>query len=540
MAATQTEIESRAVELSAEAFEAFCEDIAGMFVVDMECTQQEVTTETIKGLKKCFKKKLAAINFVKAEGALNGNFQLIFDQGGLFTLSGIIVMQPENRILEEIKRGSIKDVDSVNDAVKEAGNMLVGSWDRVFREELEGHGHFVQTSTFVGDPWDKPNEKIGIAEDQEFIFVPYKMTIGSYPTFNCGVIFPKAIFGGKAEAQTEEESGKETEEKTAVEKGGDKETETTTESEHEQAKPEQPAEAQAPATEEDTKAAETEKAASAEQTDAEKETEQKVKEETKQEVKEETNQEPEATAEGKTEDKAEEKTEDKSGPEEKTSDEGSTKEEPQAAAEEKSDDVDTDVTDKAAEEKDVTTARSGEQPVSETIQKMTQSAAVLPGEAGYISSAVSARDIMEKDIVWGSPDDSVQHALAEMQQADVGYMMIGTDSVPEGIVSKSDIAGAMSPYLRPVFAKWRRPLDDASLNIKLKWIMSRPVHTIKPDTSVTAIIENMRQSGNRCLPVTDEQGKVQGLVTVFDIFKVLNSSPDVSSTDKSVQASPSA
>jgi len=51
--------------------------------------------------------------------------------------------------------------------------------------------------------------------------------------------------------------------------------------------------------------------------------------------------------------------------------------------------------------------------------------------------------------------------------------------------------------------------------------MSRPVRTIKPETSLAAIMEHMSQFRGRCLPVTDEQGNVQGLVTVFDIFEAL-------------------
>jgi CBS-domain-containing membrane protein len=126
---------------------------------------------------------------------------------------------------------------------------------------------------------------------------------------------------------------------------------------------------------------------------------------------------------------------------------------------------------------------------------------------------------MQKNVVWGSDDDSVQQVLAKLQQHDTGYMMIGRDEILQGIVSKSDLTRAISLYLRPVFAKWRRPLDDATLNIKVKWIMSRPVQTISPETSLQVIMENIRQFGRRALPVVDKQGKVQGLVTVFDIFK---------------------
>jgi len=116
--------------------------------------------------------------------------------------------------------------------------------------------------------------------------------------------------------------------------------------------------------------------------------------------------------------------------------------------------------------------------------------------------------------------------------------MVGTDGVLEGIVSNSNIKGAISPYLRPVFEKWHRPLDDATLNIKVKWIMSRPVRVVTPETSLVAIMENMCQFGGRCLPVVDKQGKVQGLVTVFDIFKMLNASANVSSVGKAPQSPP--
>jgi CBS domain-containing protein len=135
--------------------------------------------------------------------------------------------------------------------------------------------------------------------------------------------------------------------------------------------------------------------------------------------------------------------------------------------------------------------------------------------------AMCAKDIMQKDVLWDSPDDSVQAALTKMQQYSASYMMIGRDKIPTAIVSKSDLTSLISPYLRPTFAKWRRPLDDATLKIKIKCAMTSPVHTISPQASLADIMENMSDFGTRCLPVTDQKGKVQGLVTVSDIFKAL-------------------
>jgi CBS domain-containing protein len=61
--------------------------------------------------------------------------------------------------------------------------------------------------------------------------------------------------------------------------------------------------------------------------------------------------------------------------------------------------------------------------------------------------------------------------------------------------------------------------------------MSKPVHTIEQETPLTTIMENMCQFGVRCLPVVDGQSKVQGFVTMFDVFRALlkseaNTSPD--------------
>jgi len=557
MVSTQTEIESQVIELAGKSFKTFCGDISGMFGTDMECSPQAVGTETLKGLQARFKDLVVAYS-VKAEpanpqdalrqGGLNGTFQLVFDQKGLFILAGVVAMHPEQMILEDAKFGSLEKAERVSGVLKEVGTALAGAWDRVFRKELDGHGRFVQTNIFIGNPWDKSEEKIGLAGDEELVFVPYEMTIGLYPTFKCGVILPKAIFDGTSEEETEEKAQEETEEtaqekteektqdqKIAVEKADSDEFDTAQKSDSEESEPQEPTAEMAAA--EKTKAEEdTEEATEPEEGAATAEQAQPPAEEaiaadesaTKQEPEAATKEEPEAAAEQKPEAATEEEPEAAAEGEP----EAATKEEPEAAAEQKPNDVEEEEATTTAEtDKSEESAMGG---VSETIQKMTQSPAVLPGEPAPSTMAekpalsskdapltVHAKDIMQKDVIWGNPDDSVQQALTKIQQHDAGYMMIGQGQVPEGVVSKSDLTGALSPYLRSTFAKWRRPLDDATLQIRVKWIMSKPTYTIGPETSLTSIMENMCQAGRRCLPVVDEHGRVQGLVTALDIFNVL-------------------
>jgi len=159
-------------------------------------------------------------------------------------------------------------------------------------------------------------------------------------------------------------------------------------------------------------------------------------------------------------------------------------------------------------------------PITES-KKSAQSPPDFPGKRPVAALAIYAKDIMQKEMVWGNPEGSVQEVISKMEQHNIRYLLIGCDGVLEGIVSKSDLAEALSPYLRPEFAKWRRPLDDATLKLKSKWIMSRPVHIIGPQTLLAVIMSSMCRFRVRTLPVVDQQGKVLGVVTEADVFDVL-------------------
>jgi len=491
MAATAKEIKSEIIDLSAEAFEAFCEDVGGMFGVDMECSQQEACTTNVKELKRKFKKPVG-INFIKAEGTLSGNFQIVFDKGGFFTMAGVIVMLPEQKILENIKTSSAEATEKMTDSFNEAGNLLVGSWDRIFREYLEGHEHFLQSSTFIGDPWSEPEEKIGLGGEEEFLFVPHQMTIGSYPTFNCGVIFPKNILSN--ESTTDGEASDAAEEKS-------KEVAETVED---------------TAKKSDSKEADSKKPDAAGENDG-------VETESQPAANEEA-------VESKAPEQPVEIAKDTAEKNQIEAQEPTTKE----AADDKAELQETPEPKEVVDE-----AKTETGPVSQSIQKMAQSAAHLPGGTGQVNFGICAKDVMQKEILWGNAGDSVQDCITKMQQSETGYMLVGTEGQLQGIVSKFDIAGAVSINLRPLFAKWRQPMDEATLQIRIKWIMSRPVHTIPPETSLVRIMDSICRFGSRALPVVDQQGKVQGLVTVFDVLRaILNSSTDVSVVGKTLDTPP--
>jgi len=194
---------SQVIELSEKSFKTFCDDISGMFGVVMDCNLQQYAIETVQALKDHFK-NLVVVYSVKAEGALNNNFQLILDRQGLFILAGVIGLHPEQMILENIKSGSLEKAEQISYTITEVGTALTGSFDRAFRKGLDGHSRLVHTSTFIGNPWDKPEQKLGLTNNEKFMFAPYEMTINNYPSFQCGVIFPPAIGAQTSQSDTEQ------------------------------------------------------------------------------------------------------------------------------------------------------------------------------------------------------------------------------------------------------------------------------------------------------------------------------------------------
>jgi CBS domain-containing protein len=132
--------------------------------------------------------------------------------------------------------------------------------------------------------------------------------------------------------------------------------------------------------------------------------------------------------------------------------------------------------------------------------------------------AIKACDIMLKEIVWADPDDSVRGVFEKMQESG-GHVIVGSDGIAAGLVSKEYLKGTACSYLRPLMSKWKHDRNDASLDIEIKWLMNRQVQTISKDTSCAAIMKKMHGCSG-ALPVVDENNKVLGLVTPFNVLKV--------------------
>ena len=464
MATTTADTAARIAEWSDGAFRAFCDDVAGMFDVDMQCERREVRTEQAAALENRFG-ELSVSHLVHAEGTLDGTFHLLFDQGGLFVLSGVVVMLPDNRILEHVQSASMEEAMNLQDAAREVGNLLVGSWDRVFRDDCKGHEHFKKGDTSLGQLWDAP-EGAGLPEDDEVVSIVYEMTVGSYPSFRCAAVFPLSLLACVQDA------GQDADVPAPAEPSSELQTPEATPQEEAvgEAAPEPPADA-----------------APDRPTDP-----------------------PAGSSVGQHKEAADHVDADGQAP--------ATEPAAPSGGQQEADPLDT----MPLPSEIAASARQGGISVHGPSLAFIDPAHVQssPSDSQKAGQFLDMRaaEIMRKEVVWADPEETVGDVAAKMQQHNVGHVLVGRKGQLEGLATKSDILAAVSLYLRPMFAKWRRPEDDATLRVKVKWIMSRPVPTVRPDTTLSAIVENLCRYGGSCLPVVDSRGLAQGMITMHEIL----------------------
>lgn len=435
--------------LSTNAMQAFCQDMDGMLGIAMTCAPAGATVGTLEEIKSSFA-KCAAVYSVQSRGALEGRFNLVLDKAGLFLLSGVVVMLPQDTIKQQCKQGTLETARKLMDTLKEIGNLLVGSWDRIFRDQLCGHEHLLQTDTQIADPWENPKEFFSLELNASCIGIVWEITVEGHPPFKCAAVFPMLKSDPSQPASqpqtpaAEESPAPQTEQPKAAE---------PTPAKSEPAKP-QPAKVT--------------QAESAPQSAAKPDP-----------VPASTPNDPQPTAE-------------------------QAKASPQPAAQ-------------PQPEQTVQT----DHPVYEAIQQMVRSGptAVSPIDSQILSRP--ARSVMQTRMLWLSPNDSVETALQKMQQNHTRYALIEEQNRMQGILSRGDLNSAVSPYLKSPFEEYRRPLDEASLQIRVKWFMNRLVHIADPDMPLWKVMEIMCRHEVRALPVQDSGGAVLGLITVPDIFRTL-------------------
>jgi len=114
------------------------------------------------------------------------------------------------------------------------------------------------------------------------------------------------------------------------------------------------------------------------------------------------------------------------------------------------------------------------------------------------------REIMTRDVMTASPDDSIQRAAQMMKETDTGMILVGENDKLVGMVTDRDIT------LRAV-------AEGKGADCKLRDVMTGGVCYVYEDESIEGAARNMSDLQVRHLPVVDREKRLVGIISLGDI-----------------------
>jgi CBS domain-containing protein len=119
--------------------------------------------------------------------------------------------------------------------------------------------------------------------------------------------------------------------------------------------------------------------------------------------------------------------------------------------------------------------------------------------------AQAIKDVMTPDPVCVDPHSSAADAARQMRDVDSGAILVAEDGHLRGLLTDRDIV------VRAI-AEGRDPSST-----KVSDVASRDVKTLTPDSSIEDAIRIVREQNVRRIPVVDDNGEPQGIVSIGDL-----------------------
>lgn len=121
---------------------------------------------------------------------------------------------------------------------------------------------------------------------------------------------------------------------------------------------------------------------------------------------------------------------------------------------------------------------------------------------------VKVSDIMTPAAVYDAPDDTLAEAAAKMWQQQTGSLLVLENDALSGIVTERDV-------LR-IVAEGHEPKS-----VSLRDVMTPGPVTIRPDATLHEAASIMFDKWFRHLPVVDDSGAVQGIISLRDLLSLV-------------------
>ena len=122
-------------------------------------------------------------------------------------------------------------------------------------------------------------------------------------------------------------------------------------------------------------------------------------------------------------------------------------------------------------------------------------------------------EVCNREVIVVEPEADAFQASRLMREFHVGDLVVverhGEGNFPLGIVTDRDL----------VMEVLSQGIDPAS--VVMKDLMGEPLETVNEDEALLDTLQRMREKGLRRMPVVNDSGTLQGILTMDDILELL-------------------
>lgn len=126
--------------------------------------------------------------------------------------------------------------------------------------------------------------------------------------------------------------------------------------------------------------------------------------------------------------------------------------------------------------------------------------------------------IMSKPVVTVELDDSLRTVRDIFESTSFHHLLVAEHGELYGVISDRDLLRAISPNIGTLLETNR---DAATLNKRVHQIMTRKPITLRKSADVFEAIALFNQHNISCIPITDTENRIEGIVSWRDIFRLL-------------------
>ena len=132
-------------------------------------------------------------------------------------------------------------------------------------------------------------------------------------------------------------------------------------------------------------------------------------------------------------------------------------------------------------------------------------------------SEMSVADLMTTDVVTLTEDETLAHAQRCMARGRIRHLPVVRDGQLVGLITHRDLLAASFSIFAEVDASEQRRVFDT---VRVVEAMHRDVVTVSPGLSVSKAARILLENKYGCLPVVDDDLRLQGIVTEADFLRL--------------------